>query len=241
MRAARTTRCSNDMSDAPDKESQTEEATEKRLHDSIEKGDTPHSREVTLFASLLASLLFCSFFFRAGAARLVGALQHMLDQSALFDLGAGRNASVLMATVMEAAGAFLLPAFVLFVTSALIASFGQTPPRLVVARIAPKWDRVSPRAGWSRLVSPRNATEFAKNLAKLFGARLHRLSHSQKRNRRDPRHAHFRSLRPRRPPSRRRHASSRRDRRRRLRARRRRSFVVAAALAARPAHEPTGR
>ena len=84
------------MSDAPDKESQTEEATEKRLHDSIEKGDTPHSREVTLFASLLASLLFCSFFFRAGAARLVGALQHLLDQSALFDLGAGRNASVLM-------------------------------------------------------------------------------------------------------------------------------------------------
>ena len=158
------------MSDSPDKESQTEEATEKRLHDSIEKGDTPHSREVTLFASLLASLLFCSFFLRAGAARLVGALQHMLDQSALFDLGAGRNASALMATVMEAAGAFLLPAFVLFFTAALIASFGQTPPRLVVARIAPKWDRVSPRAGWSRLVSPRNATEFAKNLAKLFGA-----------------------------------------------------------------------
>ena len=71
---------------------------------------------------------------------------------------------------MEAAGAFLLPAFVLFVAAALIAAFGQNAPRLIVERIAPKWDRVSPRAGWSRLVSPRNATEFAKNLAKLFGA-----------------------------------------------------------------------
>jgi len=158
------------MSDAPDKESQTEEATEKRLHDSIEKGDTPHSREVTLFASLLASLLFASFFLRAGANRLVGALQHLLDQSALFDLGAGRNASALIAAALEAAADFLLPAFVLFVAAALIAAFGQTPPRLVVERIAPKWDRVSPRAGWSRLASPRNATEFAKNLAKLCAA-----------------------------------------------------------------------
>ena len=120
------------MSDAPDKESQTEEATEKRLHDSIEKGDTPHSREVTLFASLLASLLFASFFLRAGANRLVGALQHLLDQSALFDLGAGRNASALIAAALEAAADFLLPAFVLFVAAALIAAFGQTPPRLVV-------------------------------------------------------------------------------------------------------------
>jgi flagellar biosynthetic protein FlhB len=155
------------MSDAPDKDSQTEEATEKRLHDSIEKGDTPHSREATLFASLLASLLFAALFLRANTARLIGALQQVLDQAAQFDLGAGRNAAVLGAALVETASAFLLPAFVLSLVAALIAGFGQNPPRLAPERIAPKWDRVSPLAGWSRLTSPRNLTEFGKSLAKL--------------------------------------------------------------------------
>jgi flagellar biosynthetic protein FlhB len=155
------------MSDAPDKESQTEEATEKRLHDSIEKGDTPHSREAMLFASLLACLLFCSFFLRANAGRLVVALQQLVDQAAQFDLGAGRNASTLASALVETASEFLLPAFVLAIAAALIAAFGQNPPRLVPERIAPKWDRVSPLAGWSRLTSPRNITEFGKSLAKL--------------------------------------------------------------------------
>lgn len=155
------------MSDAPDKESQTEEATEKRLHDSIEKGDVPHSREASLFASLIASLLFFAFFLRAGAMRLVGALQSLLDQCEQFHLSEGRNATALLVAVAQAAGAFLLPAFVLFLLSGLIASAAQNPPRLIVERIAPKFDRISPGAGWSRIFSLRGATEFAKSLAKV--------------------------------------------------------------------------
>jgi flagellar biosynthetic protein FlhB len=156
------------MSDKPDKESQTEEATEKRLHDSIEKGDTPHSREITLFASLLASLLFFSFFLRSGASRLVGVLQQLLDQSGQFRLGEGRDGSALLFALIGAGGAFVLPAFMLFVLAALIAAFGQNPPRLVTDRIQPRWERISPLAGWSRLVSVRGATEFGKSLLKLF-------------------------------------------------------------------------
>ncbi len=156
------------MSEKPDKESQTEDATEKRLHDSIERGDTPSSRETALFASLLASLLFFAFFLRSGASRLLGVLQQTLDQCGQFRLGEGRDASALFAAVTEACAAFVLPAFVLFVVTALVSSFAQNPPRLVMERIAPKWERVSPATGWSRLVSPRGATEFAKSVLKLF-------------------------------------------------------------------------
>ncbi len=156
------------MSDKPDKESQTEEATEKRLHDSMEKGDTPVSREVTLFASLLGSLLFLSFFIRSGAARVVVALQHLIDQCGQYDVGAGSNASALLLAVVETAATFLLPAFIIFILAAIIANFSQNPPSLIPDRIAPKLERISVFAGWSRLVSPRGLTEFAKNLAKLF-------------------------------------------------------------------------
>lgn len=155
------------MSDSPDKESQTEEATEKRLHDSIEKGDVPFSREAALFASLLASLLFLTLFLRPGATLLVGALQILLDQCEQFRLGEGGNTPALLFAVTQAAGAFLLPAFILLILAALIASAAQNPPRLISERIAPKFDRISPGAGWSRLFSWRGATEFAKSLVKL--------------------------------------------------------------------------
>jgi len=157
------------MSDATDKESRTEEATEKRIFDSIEKGDTPISREASLFASLIASLLFLAFFLRPGAARLVAMLQGLLDFSGQVQLGDGRNALALLDAVVEAAGAFVLPAFVLCVLTGLAASVAQNPPRLIGERIVPKFERVSPRSGWSRLFSLRGATEFAKSVIK-FGA-----------------------------------------------------------------------
>jgi len=157
------------MSDAPDKESQTEEASEKRLHDSIERGDVPHSREVSLFASLLASLLFLAFFLRPGAARLVADLRTLLDQCDQFRIGDARNASALLFEVARSAAAFALPAFVLFALAGLIASAAQNPPSFVNERISPKFERISPLAGWSRIFSIRGATEFAKSIVK-FGA-----------------------------------------------------------------------
>jgi flagellar biosynthetic protein FlhB len=156
------------MSDKPDKESQTEDATEKRLHDSVEKGETPSSREVTLFASLSAALLFFVFFLRSGAARLVVALQNLLGQSGQLDLGGGRNVMTLFSSIGEIVGAFILPAFILFIVAALVASAGQNPLSISPDRIAPKLNRISPGAGWSRLVSVRGLAEFGKNIAKLL-------------------------------------------------------------------------
>ncbi len=155
------------MSDAPDRESQTEEATEKKIHDSLEKGDTPFSREASLFASLLASLLFFSFFLRSGAARLVAALQNILDQSGQYRLGEGRNAALLLGAVGKVAGAFVAPALLLLIVAGVIASVAQNPPRLIAERIAPKFGRISPRAGWSRIFGLRGAAEFGKSLLKL--------------------------------------------------------------------------
>lgn len=155
------------MSDAPDRESQTEEATDKKLHDSIERGDTPFSREAVLFASLIGSLLYAAFFLRSGALKLTVALQHLIDHAGQFQLGDGRNASSLLTEAFDAAGLCLAPAFALLAICGVIAAVAQNPPSLVAERIAPKWDRLSPRAGWSRIFGARGATEFGKNLAKL--------------------------------------------------------------------------
>ena len=49
------------MSEAPDQESKTEEATEKKIRDSLEKGKIPVSREASIFASMVALLVIQSF------------------------------------------------------------------------------------------------------------------------------------------------------------------------------------
>ena len=45
----------------PDKESQTEEATEKRIRTALEEGNVPFSREASIFASVAAALLVAAF------------------------------------------------------------------------------------------------------------------------------------------------------------------------------------
>jgi flagellar biosynthetic protein FlhB len=49
------------MSDDVDPEDKTEEPTEKRLHDAVERGEIAFSREAPLFASLSATLLVLIF------------------------------------------------------------------------------------------------------------------------------------------------------------------------------------
>ncbi|MCB1549231.1 MAG: EscU/YscU/HrcU family type III secretion system export apparatus switch protein, partial [Hyphomicrobiaceae bacterium] len=44
------------MADDTDKESKTEEPTEKKISDAVEKGNVPRSRELSIFASLLGIL-----------------------------------------------------------------------------------------------------------------------------------------------------------------------------------------
>ena len=58
------------MSDAPDKESKTEEATEKKVRDSLEKGRIPYSREAATLSTMLA-ILIAAVFLAAGMMLLV--------------------------------------------------------------------------------------------------------------------------------------------------------------------------
>ena len=47
-----------------DKESRTEEATEKKISDAVERGNIPRSRELSVFASLIGILLVFAFIIR---------------------------------------------------------------------------------------------------------------------------------------------------------------------------------
>lgn len=156
------------MAEDTDKESKTEAATEKRVRDAIEKGDIPFSREAPVFASILGFLLALAFFARGQTAQLAQDLSLLLDDPRGFRLESGEDATMLLNQVALAAGRFLLPFLLLLSVCSLAASLLQNLPRLVGDRIAPKWSRVSPMAGLSRIFGLQGQVEFLKSVVKFL-------------------------------------------------------------------------
>jgi flagellar biosynthetic protein FlhB len=160
------------MSGAEDKESRTEEPTEKRLADAIARGDVPRSPEVPLLSSLLGAAAVAVFLIPEGARKLAGGLSLFVDDMGAARLESPGDAWAVVSLAFAPAVEFLIPVALVLAVTNLAASFAQAPPALVFSRIAPNWSRVSFSSGWARLFSVRGLVQFAKSLLKAaaFGA-----------------------------------------------------------------------
>ena len=155
------------MADQADRESRTEPATEKKKRDSLEKGQTPSSREALHFASLLGILIAASMVIGDGASRLVIALRQLLDLSGELSFGNSSDALLLFESVAVEVGRFLLPLILLCAIGPVAASMLQNSPRIVLERVRPKLSKLSPGEGARRIFGRQGQTEFAKSLLKL--------------------------------------------------------------------------
>jgi flagellar biosynthesis protein FlhB len=157
------------MAEDTDKDSKTEEATEKKISDAIEKGNTPFSREASLFASMVGILIVLAFVIGPHVAALSQDLSLLIDSPGGFPLANGTDATLLLWNVALAAARLLLPAVMVLGVASIIASVFQNTPSMVFQRIRPQWSRVSPMAGWKRLFGAQGSVEFLKSTFK-FGA-----------------------------------------------------------------------
>jgi len=155
------------MSDTADKESKTEQATEKKLRDTIEQGKLPASRETTIFASFLAILVFTVFFASDSATELASFLSSFLEKPEEWPLGTAADVAFLFRMVAMEMGKALMAMLVLVVVAGIGASVVQNMPQFVAERIRPQYSRISLSQGWSRLFGVQGLVEFAKAVAKL--------------------------------------------------------------------------
>ncbi|WP_029005588.1 flagellar biosynthesis protein FlhB [Azorhizobium doebereinerae] len=155
------------MSEAADKESKTEDASEKKISDALEKGNVPFSRETALFASLLGILAVLTFFVINPVRVLTAELTHFLDDPSGFRLMSSDDAIALAWGVLMLLGQFLLPAVLVLGAAGLIASLFQNTPRLVLDRIQPQFSRINPASGWTRIFGKEGHIEFGKSAFKL--------------------------------------------------------------------------
>lgn len=155
------------MSEKPDKDSKTEEATEKKIRDALDKGQVPFSKEAPLFASITAFLIFTLFFAYDQMKSLGGFLSIFLEKPEEWSLATDVDATSLYETVFIEIGKSLVVFIALMVVAGLAASLLQNAPSMVLERVRPKLSRISPAQGWSRMFGAQGLAEFLKSTGKL--------------------------------------------------------------------------
>ncbi|WP_011579654.1 MULTISPECIES: flagellar biosynthesis protein FlhB [Chelativorans] len=156
------------MAEGADKESKTEEATEKKIRDTVEKGQLPFSREAPVLASFLAILVFVVFFAEDRAVQLAGFLAIFIERADGWSLKTQTDAIAIYRIVFLQIGKVVGIVMLLLVAAGVSASILQNTPRFVLERIQPKLSRVSLAKGWSRLFGTRGLVEFAKSVGKML-------------------------------------------------------------------------
>jgi flagellar biosynthesis protein FlhB len=160
------------MAETPDRESKTEEPTEKKFRDALDQGNVPYSREAATLASLLGILVVTSFFLVSGVAHLNSTLHRLVDNPGAWSLEGHADVARLFQAVGLDAARLLLPAVIVLAAAGILSSVLQNSPRLVLDRIRPDPSRLSISKGWRRIFGTHGQMEFLKAAFKLAAVGL---------------------------------------------------------------------
>ncbi|MCC3244645.1 flagellar type III secretion system protein FlhB [Methylocystis sp. WRRC1] len=156
------------MSESDDPESRTEEATEKKIRDTVEQGKLPSSRDVGAAFGIFALLGAFSFLVDALTPRLIEALGLLIANVGELPLRSGADAYRYVSVVNLELGRYLGPILLGFVIAGLVASFTQGAPQFVFDRVQPDLSRISIIAGWKRIFGLAGVVELFKSVVKMI-------------------------------------------------------------------------
>ncbi len=156
------------MAEQTDKESKTEEATEKKKRDAIEKGNVATSREASTLASFVAILIAGSFFFTGNAIHLQNTMIRFIDDPGAWQMKTTGDIVALLHIVTLDIASFLAPLVLLLLIAGVSAALLQNPLQLTGERIKPQLSRISLAKGLKRIFGLQGLVEFGKSLFKLI-------------------------------------------------------------------------
>lgn len=155
------------MADEPDKDDRTEEPTQRKLDQAVEKGDVPRSQEIGTFFVLCGFTL--ALLIAAGSAAREATLQLRAFLMNAHQVPSGGDAlfQVTAKGVMTGFTALALPLGFILV-AALAGALIQHKPLWTTEPLMPKFNRISPMAGLKRIFGKDAWVNFAKGLAKIM-------------------------------------------------------------------------
>ena len=156
------------MSEQPDDDSKTEEATAKKTQDAVEKGNVPFGKELPVFTSMLGMLLAIVFVSVESARGLSVTFATLIENPGIFPFSTGEDTTRLFHALIGKIGLSLFPVFAILMVAGLTGSLFQNVPSIVLERVRPKWSKLSIQEGWKRIFGSQGQIEFLKSLFK-FG------------------------------------------------------------------------
>lgn len=150
------------MSETQDPEDKTEEASERRIEQALERGDVPKSADLQGFLTLLGGLAATAFVFPALGLPALNALASLLATS--------HHAPSMPAVggAMGLAGLVAIGPMLAVVVFGIAAALILHRPMMVTDPLLPKFSRISPAAGAKRLFGKDNLVQFGKTVLKLI-------------------------------------------------------------------------
>ena len=155
------------MSDENDSSDKTEDPTQKRLDDAHEKGDVAKSQEVNTWFVLAGATLVLSSFHGSIGGGILAPLRNLVANSWMIRTdGAG-----LMALTQSLGYSMMAALGVPFLMFALAAIAGNMVQHRMVwsgESLKPKFNKISPGAGFKRIFGKQGVANFVKGLFKVI-------------------------------------------------------------------------
>ncbi|WP_183212278.1 flagellar biosynthesis protein FlhB [Brevundimonas variabilis] len=157
------------MAEKPDPESQTEEASQRKLDEARKKGDVAKSPDVAQALSLMgatAVIVFGGSYFANQMAKDL--LPFIASPHAMIgglEAGAGVElAGIALWAMAPCLGAVMLATII----GGVSGNVGQSGLIFSAENLKPKWSKVNPIAGFKRIFGPDGLMQFGQTLAKLI-------------------------------------------------------------------------
>ncbi|MBE1237046.1 flagellar biosynthesis protein FlhB [Phaeovibrio sulfidiphilus] len=150
-----------------DRDSKTEEPTEKKLSQAREEGQVAQSQEIKSFFMFLAALLVVAAFAPWITRELSRVLRFFLENAASLPLSPYNLRYLSLETFNKVTLLLFMP-FLIFMVVGVLGSIVQFGFIWAPKSLAPKMNKISPIAGAKRLFSKRSIVEGLKSILKLF-------------------------------------------------------------------------
>ncbi len=160
------------MSGQAEQDSKTEEVTDKRRSETLEREGGPFSREAGSAAVLLVAALFLATAVPRYFNALTLNLSAFIENPGGWRLEGGEDALRLLQYCASTIYGFIGLFAAIITLSAMLTAFFQNSPRFIINRIIPDFSRISPAAGFGRLFRFQAIVELLKGLAKIFIAAI---------------------------------------------------------------------
>lgn len=155
------------MSEDEDKDSKTEQPTQKKIEDAVKKGQVINSKEVTSFLMLLFLTMITLWILPSMLMSLGNSLKFYVENAGTIPMSSG-TLNVLLPKIIKKTLLYLSPIFLIVVIAAVTSSFFQSGEFIFTGEtIQPKLSKLSVIKGFKRIFSVKSLVEFIKGIFKI--------------------------------------------------------------------------